>query len=128
MSDDTATDPKVYGANSYHYFHDSVKERAANGDVAPMAKPKLVATENKTEKKKVVAKNINKYSWADGKKFISYENYFSFFIYFIISTENESNKHPNRLYIDFDGIGAIQDQVTVEYRKRRFVILLSALL
>eukprot|EP01060_Flectonema_neradi_P005884 TRINITY_DN1393_c6_g1_i1.p1 TRINITY_DN1393_c6_g1~~TRINITY_DN1393_c6_g1_i1.p1 ORF type:complete len:168 (+),score=48.37 TRINITY_DN1393_c6_g1_i1:44-547(+) len=102
MSDEKETtevkpETKVFGANSYHYFHDSVKERAANGDVAPMAQPKLVATtESSTEKKKPY-KNISKYSWSDGKKFVT-------------------------LYIDFPGIGAIQDKVTIEYRKRSFVL------
>lgn len=61
---------KRFGTNSYHYWHDHGKERAARGDVAPIPKPKLVATDGSLpqERRK---KPIEKYSWGDGKKFVT---------------------------------------------------------
>eukprot|EP01061_Rhynchopus_euleeides_P014139 TRINITY_DN24571_c0_g1_i3.p1 TRINITY_DN24571_c0_g1~~TRINITY_DN24571_c0_g1_i3.p1 ORF type:complete len:179 (+),score=59.35 TRINITY_DN24571_c0_g1_i3:31-537(+) len=88
-----------FGSNSYHYWHDHGKERAASGDVAPMPVPKLVAKEECLEqKRRVVA--ISKYSWGDGKKIVS-------------------------VYIDMKGVGALQDKVTATHKARSICVTVA---
>eukprot|EP01065_Artemidia_motanka_P050185 TRINITY_DN8528_c1_g1_i1.p1 TRINITY_DN8528_c1_g1~~TRINITY_DN8528_c1_g1_i1.p1 ORF type:complete len:176 (+),score=44.15 TRINITY_DN8528_c1_g1_i1:187-714(+) len=82
---------KRFGQNSYHYWHDHGKERAALGDVAPMPKPTLVArhaSDHQSRKKR----QLSKYSWDNGKKFVN-------------------------IYCDYPGIEDKQDIISVKYGK-----------
>eukprot|EP01064_Diplonema_japonicum_P024141 TRINITY_DN34634_c0_g1_i1.p1 TRINITY_DN34634_c0_g1~~TRINITY_DN34634_c0_g1_i1.p1 ORF type:complete len:179 (+),score=43.94 TRINITY_DN34634_c0_g1_i1:50-538(+) len=97
MSEATETKKdKRYGSSSYHYWHNHGKERAESGDTAPMVVPRLVAVEERQEKVRSV-KKLSKYSWTDGKKIVS-------------------------IYIDFPGIGAKEADVTLECKKRSFLL------
>ncbi|KAJ9472942.1 hypothetical protein DIPPA_18048 [Diplonema papillatum] len=101
LPDETsAKEEKRFGQNSYHYFHDHTKERAAVGDVATQPKPRVVGVSEDAPIARR-ARNIAKYSWADGKKFIS-------------------------VYIDFPGIASMQERVSVTYKKRSFTLTIAA--
>lgn len=83
---------KRFGQNSYHYWHDHGKERRALGDVAPMPQPKLVGTEVQPALAKRKKRTLDKYSWGDGKKFVT-------------------------IYCDYPGIAEKEDAVDVKFGK-----------
>eukprot|EP00670_Eutreptiella_braarudii_P007336 CAMPEP_0174287270 /NCGR_PEP_ID=MMETSP0809-20121228/15136_1 /TAXON_ID=73025 ORGANISM="Eutreptiella gymnastica-like, Strain CCMP1594" /NCGR_SAMPLE_ID=MMETSP0809 /ASSEMBLY_ACC=CAM_ASM_000658 /LENGTH=158 /DNA_ID=CAMNT_0015383739 /DNA_START=89 /DNA_END=565 /DNA_ORIENTATION=- len=90
---DVLNKDKKFGANSYHYWHNHGKDRAASGDVAPPPKHELVATETRMVDKRV--ENIAKYAFSDGKKKV-------------------------QVYVDWPGVGANAHKVKVNFEKQQF--------
>eukprot|EP00992_Anisonema_acinus_P013914 TRINITY_DN9001_c0_g1_i1.p1 TRINITY_DN9001_c0_g1~~TRINITY_DN9001_c0_g1_i1.p1 ORF type:complete len:154 (+),score=34.44 TRINITY_DN9001_c0_g1_i1:42-503(+) len=84
---------KRFSTNSYHYWHNHEKDKAAAGDVAPKATPQLVGTSVEAVVKPT--RNITKYSFADGKKAV-------------------------KVYVDLPGVGAAPDTVRVEFGEASF--------
>lgn len=54
-------------AKNYYYWHGHEKDRAREGDVAPLPTPVLVAKDEAAAPVAVPPQPVKKYSWADGK-------------------------------------------------------------
>lgn len=67
------TQPNWKSAKNYYYWHGHEKERALQGDVAPMPVPVLIKKEELQPEPlaRPKAQIVKKYSWADGKQSVS---------------------------------------------------------